>query len=123
MIIGHLRKANALEYDEDRLREEYYYHSLQSFEGVEGHAYGIMDELHDLGKMIELIGEVVVKVEKEFREIEKADTDSQYGFPSIDVLKAWHKKMVRPFSLQAAHDGDPYHVQRWHGELLRSVSG
>jgi hypothetical protein len=98
MIIGKAREAEAHEYDEDQLGEEYYYHNLESFWGVEGHAYGIRDELHDLGKMIELIGEVVMKVEKEFREVEKADADLEYGFPGEEVLKAWHKKMIRPFS-------------------------
>ena len=98
MIIGKLKEAGAPEYDEEQLRDEYYSYALQGFEGGTGSQYGIVDELHDLGKWIELVGETVVNAEKEFRKAEKEDADSEYGFPSEKVLEVWHKKMFRPLS-------------------------
>jgi hypothetical protein len=98
MIIGKLKEAGAPEYDEEQLRDEYYSYALQGFEGGTGSQYGIVDELYDLGKWIEVIGETVVKEEKEFQEIEKHDPDLEFGFPSQNLLDAWHKKMFRPFS-------------------------
>lgn len=97
MIKGTKRQGDNQQYEEyDRDLE--YHLSLDHFEGVEGHAYGITDELHDLKKIIELVGEMVVKEEREFKEIERNDADSEFGFLGAEVLRAWHKKMIRPFS-------------------------
>lgn len=102
MITGTARKDEAWpEYDEEHLREQYYSTTLDAFGGVEGTSYGIMDELYDLGKLLETIGQTVVKEEKDFREIEKAERDPDGYEMSSKILAAWHKKMYRPFTYRA----------------------
>lgn len=88
------------EYEEGE-REQYYHSGLQAIEGVEGQAYGIMDELHDLGKLLETIGTTVKKEEKEFREIEREQFDEETREPTTKVLANWHKKMYRQFTYKS----------------------
>lgn len=97
MIKGNSRDEDAQELDEEQSREEMYYYSLLEFEGVEGHYYGIYDELHDLGKLIDTMGEIVVREEKDFRTVEKEELGSEENWPTERVLKVWHKKNYRQF--------------------------
>jgi hypothetical protein len=79
-------------------REMGYQQALTIFEGGAGYPYGIMDELHDLEKWIEIIGEIVMKEENKFKEIVIKDKFQEIGIPSESLLENWHKKMFRPFS-------------------------
>jgi hypothetical protein len=101
MIKGKQREDDVPEYDEDQLREEMYYHSLLEFEGVEGHHYGINDELFDLGKLIDTMGETIIREEKEFQAVEKVELQSEEGWPTERVLKVWHKKNYRQFTYRS----------------------
>jgi hypothetical protein len=67
---------------------------------VDGTSYGIIDELHDLDRLIERIGHTVVKEEREFKDVEKV-IDPEDPFPSEEVLKLWHKKMYRQFTYKS----------------------
>jgi|GEM_PF-6924158 len=100
MIIGTARLMNE-EDDPEEYRDSMYDHDLDLFEGVEGHYHGIMDDLYNLKKLIELIGESVVKEEKAFKEIEQQEFDPEILFPSEKLINAWHKKSYRPFSYKA----------------------
>ena len=100
-ITAKKRENEDPEYDEEYWREEMYYHSLQEFEGVEGHYYGITDELYDLGKLIDTMGETIVKEEKEFQAVEKEELQSEEGWPTQRVLKVWHKKNYRQFTYRS----------------------
>lgn len=101
MITGKVGEECAPEFDEEQFREEMYYHSLQEFEGVEGHYYGIYDELYDLGKLIDAMGEIVVREEKDFRIVEKEELGSEESWPTERVLKVWHKKNYRQFTYRS----------------------
>ena len=101
MISGKKIESDDFQYDEAYWREEMYYHSLLEFEGVEGHYYGINDELHDLGKLIDTMGDTVLREEKEFNEIAKVERNSEEGYPTPKVLKVWHKKNYRQFTYRS----------------------
>jgi hypothetical protein len=101
MINGNVLAEGQPTFDEERDREQHYHIGLQMIEGVEGRAYGIMDELHDLGKLLETIGATVEKEEKEFREIEKEEFDEETRELTTKVLANWHKKMYRQFTYKS----------------------
>ena len=103
MIKGEVRIKDEEEDEEYQAYqlEQYYYYALLSFEGIEGRSYGIMDELHDLEKLIDLIGASIVKEEKEFKEIEKVEKRSEEPWPTNNILKVWHKKNYRQFSYRS----------------------
>lgn len=101
MIKGPARKKT--EEDEDDFehnREMYYDHALDAFEGVEGQHYGIIDEINNLGKLIETIGVTVVENEKEFRAV-AAEEYEEMSYPGDKTLAVWHKKTYRQFSYKA----------------------
>jgi hypothetical protein len=101
MIKGTKRAEGEPDFDEEGDREQYYHTSLQSFEGVEGRAYGVMDEVHDLGKLLETIGTTVEINEKEFRQIEREEFDEETLELTPRVLANWHKKMYRQFTYKS----------------------
>jgi hypothetical protein len=101
MLKGAVRtEIDWIDYYPEQFREENYYYSLVAFEGVDGTSYGIIDELHDLDRLIERIGHTVVKEEREFKDVEKV-IDPEDPFPSEEVLKLWHKKMYRQFTYKS----------------------
>jgi hypothetical protein len=101
MVIGNkLPEDYWMNIDPEQFREQEYYYNLIRFEGVEGGSYGIMDELRDFKKLIRIIGDTVVKEEKEFRILEKS-ADPDGPFPSEQMLGAWHKKMYRQFTYKS----------------------
>lgn len=101
MIKGKKRDESEPEFDEERDRDQNYNTSLLAFEGVEGRAYGIMDEIHDLRKLVETIGATVELNEKEFRQIEKEEFNEETRELTSNVLANWHKKMYRQFTYKS----------------------
>lgn len=65
MVIINYDKRKYIGYPEGSYQEpsadEMYSYLLEEFEGVEGHYYGITNEIYDLGKVIEVIGSAVVQ--------------------------------------------------------------
>ena len=82
-------------------REQMYWADLKSFEGVPYTLYGINDELDNLSKLIEVIGESVLAQEKDFKEISSEEEAIQNSFPTDKMIDNWHKKNYRSFSYKA----------------------
>lgn len=99
-IIGTARLMKE-EDDPEEYRNTMYEHDLDMFEGVEGYHYGIIDDLDNLKKLIDLIGKSVIEEENDFREIKRQEFDPETLVPSEKLMAAWHKKLYRPFSYKA----------------------
>jgi hypothetical protein len=101
MIGGEAGSDNIPEIDETELREQSYERDLDAFEGIEGYAYGIMDELHDIEKLIGTIGVTVEKEEQDFRQIEREEMNGEFFELTPRMLESWHKKMYRQFTYKS----------------------
>lgn len=103
---------------EERFTEEYYHLSLEMINGIEGTAYGVMDELHDMEKLIESIGKTVEMAEKEFKKIMEAEYEAENGQLTPEILKNWHKKMYRQFTYKSLMMLIHTAFEKWGGKLL-----
>jgi hypothetical protein len=89
------------EFDSVRIEEERYQYELDRFEGVPYYHHGILDELDNLKELLMVIGESVLSQEREFKKIEKEESDPHIGIATDRMIENWYRKQYRPFSYKA----------------------